>query len=127
MMRRTLHLVTAVVLVVLVAGHGVAAQTSSDIWRSFAERVDVGTEVNVRLNDGRRFRATLVAARSDAMLVQPKTRIPVPIQAVPYEQILRIERAKPGIGAGKAVAIGVATGVGTFFGILALLYGVVGD
>jgi hypothetical protein len=81
----------------------------------------------VRLNDGRRFRATLVATRSDAMLVQPKTRVPVPIQAVPYEQIVRIERTKPGIGTGKAVAIGVATGVGAFFGILALLFAAVGD
>lgn len=126
-MRTALFIMTSVALIVLVAVHGAAAQTSSDIWRSFAERVDVGTEVNVRLNDGRRFRATLVAARSDAMLVQPKTRIPVPIQAVPYEQIVRMERTKPGIGAGKAVAIGVATGVGAFFGILAILFATVGD
>jgi hypothetical protein len=127
-MRQTLHLVTAVLLVVLLTVHSVAAQTTSpDIWRSFVERVDVGTELNVRLDDGRRFRATLVAVRSDAMLVQPKTRVPVPIQAVPYEQIVRVERTKPGVGAAKAVAIGVATGVGTFFGILALLYGAVGD
>lgn len=126
-MRKTLRVVTAVVLVVLVTVHAVGAQTTSDIWRSFAERVDVGTDVNVRLNDGRHFRATLVAVRSDAMLVQPKTRVPVPIQAVPYEQIVRVERAKPGAGVGKAVAIGVATGVGTFFGILALLYGVAAD
>jgi hypothetical protein len=126
-MRKTLHLVTAVVLVVLVTVQAVGAQTSADIWRSFAERVDVGSDVHVRLNDGRHFRATLVAVRSDAMLVQPKTRVPVPIQAVPYEQIVRVERTKPGVGAAKAVAIGVATGVGTFFGILALLYGAVGD
>ena len=126
-MRTPLSIMTSVALMVLVAVHGAAAQTSKDIWRSFAERVDVGTEVNVRLNDGRRFRATLVAARSDAMLVQPKTRVPVPIQAVPYEQIVRMERTKPGIGAGKAVAIGVATGVGAFFGILAILFAAVGD
>ena len=126
-MRTPLSIMTSVALMVLVAVHGAAAQTSPDIWRSFAERVDVGTEVNVRLNDGRRFRATLVAARSDAMLVQPKTRVPVPIQAVPYEQIVRMERTKPGIGAGKAVAIGVATGVGAFFGILAILFAAVGD
>jgi hypothetical protein len=127
-MRQTLHLVTTVLLGVALAVHSVAAQTTSaDIWRSFVERIDVGTELNVRLNDGRRFRATLVVANSDAMLVQPKTRVPVPIQAVPYEQILGIERTKPGVGAAKAVAIGVATGVGTFFGILALLYGAVGD
>ena len=80
--------------------------------------------LNVRLNDGRRLRATLVGVRDNAMLVQPKTRIPVPIQAVRYEDVIQIERTKPGIGAGKAVAIGVATGVGAFFGILALLFAV---
>ena len=48
-MRQTLYLVTAVLLVVLLTVHSVAAQaTSPDIWRSFVERVDVGTELNVR-------------------------------------------------------------------------------
>jgi hypothetical protein len=126
-MRMTIHVATAALVVVVMATHTVTAQTAPDIWRSFAERVEVGTELNVRLNDGTHFRATLVAVRSDAMLVQPKTRVPVPIQAVPFEQIVRVERAKPGVGAAKAVAIGVATGVGTFFGILALLLGVAGD
>ena len=126
-MRKTIHVATTVMLVVLVAAQSAIAQTAPDVWRSFAERLDVGTDLSVRLNDGRRFRATLVGVRTDAMLLQPKTRIPVAIQSVPYEEIVRLERAKPGTGVGKAVAIGVATGVGTFFGILALLYGVVGD
>jgi len=126
-MRKTIHVATTVVLVVLVAVQSTIAQTAPDVWRSFAERLDIGTELTVRLNDGRSFRATLVGVRTDAMLLQPKTRIPVAIQSVPYDVIVRLERAKPGTGVGKAVAIGVATGVGTFFGILALLYGVVGD
>jgi hypothetical protein len=119
--------VTATTLIVFMAAYSVTAQTSSEIWRSFAEQVEVGTELTVRMNDGHQFRATLVGTRDDAMLVQPKTRIPVPIQEVRYEEVTRIERSKPGMGAGKAVAIGVATGVGTFFGILALLLGVAGD
>lgn len=126
-MRKTIRFVMTTTLIVLMAGYSVAAQTSSELWRSFAEKVEVGTELTVRLNDGRHFRATLVGTRDTAMLVQPKTRIPVPIQAVPYEEVTRIERTRPGIGAGKAVAIGVATGVGAFFGILALLLGVAGD
>jgi len=126
-MRTTAHFMTTVALIVFVASHSVTAQTPSDIWRNFAERVDVGTELNVRLTDGSRLRATLVGVRSDAVLLQPKTRVPVPIQAVPYGDIVRLERTKPGIGAGKAVAIGVATGVGTFFGVLAVLFAAYGD
>lgn len=126
-MRKTIRFVTTTTLIVLMASYSVAAQTSSELWRNFAEKVEVGTELTIRLNDGRHFRATLVGTRDTAMLVQPKTRIPVPIQAVPYEEITRIERTRPGISAGRAVAIGVATGIGAFFGILALLLGVAGD
>jgi hypothetical protein len=123
----TIRFVTTTALIVFTMTYSVSAQTSAEIWKSFAERVEVGTELKVRLNDGRRFRATLVGTRDTAMLVQPKARIPVPIQAVPFEDVSQIERTKPGIGAGKAVAIGVATGVGAFFGILALMLSVVSD
>lgn len=126
-MRNPMHLVTTTALIVLLAAHGAVAQTSSEIWRSFAEKMEVGTELTVRLNDGRRFRATFVGTQDTAMLVQPRTRIPVPIQAVPYDEVTRIERTRPGVTAGKAIAIGVATGVGAFFGILALMLGVVSD
>ena len=81
----------------------------------------------MRLNNGRRFRATLVGVRDSAMMVQPKTRIPVPIQAVPYDDVMQIERTRSGIGAGKAVAIGVAAGVGAFFAVVALFMGIAGD
>ena len=125
-MHRTSHFIITTLLIVLVAVHSVAAQTTADVWRSFAERVDVGTELNVRLNDGRRMRATLVGVRADAVLLQPKTRIPVSIQAVPYDTIVGMER-KAGHSAGKAVAIGVATGVGAFFGIMLLIVAAVAD
>ena len=126
-MRQTIHFITTTALIVLLAVHSVAGQTSSEVWRSFAEQVEVGTELSVRLNDGRHFKATLVGVRDDAMLMQPRTRVPVPIQAVPYGDVVRLERTKPGMGAGKAIAIGAATGVGAFFGILALMISVVSD
>ena len=126
-MHRTSHFIITALLIVLMAVQSVAAQTTADVWRSFAERVDVGTELNVRLNDGRRMRATLVGVRADAVLLQPKTRIPVSIQAVPYDSIVRMEPRKAGHSAGKAVAIGVATGVGAFFGIMLLIVAAVAD
>ena len=126
-MRYASHVVTTAVLIVLMAVQGVTAQTASDAWKTFVERVDVGTELNVRLTDGRRIRATLIGVRDDAVLLQPKTRIPVSIQAVPYDAIVRMEPRKAGHSAGKAVAIGVATGVGVFFGIMALIVIAIGD
>ncbi len=126
-MRYTSHAVTTTVLVVLMAVQGVTAQTTSDVWKTFVERVDVGTELNVRLSDGRRIRATLIGVRDDAVLLQPKTRIPVSIQAVPYDAIVRMEPRKAGHSAGKAVAIGVAAGVGVFFGVMLLIVAAVAD
>jgi hypothetical protein len=126
-MRYASHVVTTAVLIVLMAVQGVTAQTASDAWKTFVERVDVGTELNVRLTDGRRIRATLIGVRDDAVLLQPKTRIPVAIQAVPYDAIVRMEPRKAGHSAGQAVAIGVATGVGVFFAIMALIVAAIGD
>jgi hypothetical protein len=100
------------------------AQTppQSEIWRAFAQKVDVGTRVKVRLDDGQRVVATLIEADADGVLVQPRTRVPVPLQRIAYDRIASLERDDArGIGAGKAVAIGVASGVGAFLGTLLIL------
>ena len=118
---------TTAVLVLMIAVQSATAQTAPDVWRTFVERVDLGTELNVRLNDGRRIRATLVGVRDDAVLLQPKTRIPVAIQAVPYDAIVLMEPRKAGHGSARAIALGMAAGVGVFFSIMALLFAAVGD
>ena len=126
-MSKHTRVLPATFLITIISLQSIAAQTTTEVWRSFAERIVVGTELNVRLNNGQRFRATLVGAQHDVVLLQPKTRIPVPVQAISYDSIVRIEPRKAGQGVGKAVAIGVATGVGTFFGVMALLVAAVGD
>ena len=92
------------------------------MWRVFAERLDVGSRIKLRMRDGQRVTATLIQASPDALLLQPRTRTPVPVQRVPYDDIVSIERDdQRGIGAGKAVAIGVASGVGAFLGTLLII------
>src|SRR5687768_14075943 len=99
-----------------------SAQGQGDTWRTFAEKLEVGTTLTVHLRNGQRFRATLIAAQDEALLLQPKTRVPVPVQPVPYDTILSIERrSEGGIGAGKAAAIGVASGAGAFLAVLLIL------
>ena len=118
-LRRVLAIVLTVAIAAPIAASG---QGQGDTWRGFAEKMDVGTEINVRLRNGQRFRATLVAAQDEALLLQPKTRVPVPVQPVPYDDILSIERrSERGISAGKAAAIGVASGVAGFLGVLLIL------
>jgi hypothetical protein len=126
-MSKHTRVLPATFVITIISLQSIAAQTTTEVWRSFAERIVVGTELNVRLNNGQRFRATLVGAQHDVVLLQPKTRIPVPVQAISYDSIVRIEPRKAGQGVGKAVAIGVAAGVGTFFGVMALLVAALGD
>jgi hypothetical protein len=123
---RTIRIVTTVILVAITAVGG-SAQAPADTWRAVAEDVGLGSEVNVRLSDGRRVRATLVGVRDDVVLLQPRTRVPVPVQPVSYSEIVSLERRGKGIGTGKAVAIGVATGVGALFGMMAIMVALVGD
>ena len=121
---RHINRIIVAALIALLLAMPAAAQDQGGVWREFAARVDVGSELTVRLRDGQRFRATLIAVRDDAMLVQPKTRVPVPVQPVPYDAIQSLERRREGgIGPGKAAAIGVASGVGTFFALLLIALG----
>ncbi len=113
----------ALLLIITIATPSFAqTQAQGDIWRAFAQKVDVGTRVKLRLDDGQRVVATLIEANADGLLVQPRTRVPVPVQRIAYERIASLERDDGrGIGAGKAIAIGVASGVGAFLGTLLIL------
>jgi hypothetical protein len=124
----TTHALALLLILALMAPTWAAAQVPPDVWRGFVEKVDPGTEINVRLRDGKRFRAILVGARPDSVLLQPKTRITVPVQSVPYDAIASLERrSKGGMGAGKAAAIGVGSGVAVFFGIMAIVFAAFSD
>lgn len=128
-MTKVLGFSGALVLTTLMVASPLLAQTqdSAAIWRIFAEKVEVGTRIKVRLRDERPFTATLVDARPDALLLQPKTRLPVPVRPVAYVDIVSIERDKGRIGAGKAAAIGVASGAGAFVAILVILMATLSD
>ena len=120
--------VALLLLVSLLTPRVAWAQAPADVWRTFAEKVGVGTEITVRLRDGQRFRATLVGVGEDALMVQPKTRVPVPVQPVPYDAVLSLEQRKGnGANAAKVAAIGVATGVGAFLAVLGILAAVYSD
>lgn len=126
---RTLKRALALLLIfTLMAPTWAAAQVPPDVWRGFVEKMDVGTELNVRLRDGMRFRAVLVGVQPGAVLLHPKTRITVPVQSVPFDAIASLERRKQaGMSAGKAAAIGVGTGVAAFFTIMAIVFAAFDD
>jgi hypothetical protein len=109
-------------LPMLAPSTAVAQMAQADVWRVFAQRIEVGSRVRVRLDDGRRVAATLIDAGDDGLLVQPKTRVPVLAQRIGYDRITSIERDKArGMSAGKAVVIGVVSGVGAVLGMFLIL------
>ena len=118
-----------IVALLMMPASGVAqAGNDAETWRSFVENVPVGSELDVRLRSGQRFRATLVRTTTDTLMVLPKTRVPVPVQPVRYEEIASLERHQHnGMSGGKAAAIGVASGVGGFFAALLVLLALVSD
>ena len=120
----------AIAMIISLALSPAAAQgtADADVWRTFAEQLDVGARIRVRLVDGERVTATLVQAAPDQLLLQPITRQPVPVQRVRYDQIVSIERDEQrGVSAAKAAAIGVASGVGAFFGVMLIFLAVALD
>ena len=114
-------MISILLLIAAIASDRVIAQTPAmaDTWRVFAQQVEVGTRLKIRLDDGQRITATLIEANAGGLLIQPRTRVPVPVQAVAYNRIASLERDDArGIGAGKAIAAGVASGVGAFLAML---------
>ena len=108
---------TAVVIAALILSTSTGFAQSP--WRTIAQQVPAGSVVKVRLASGQSFSAVLVRPDEDSVLLQPRTRQPVPVQSVRYDAILSMERVGGhGVGVGKAVAIGAAVGGAAFLGLL---------
>ena len=100
-----------VALVMSMAPGPASAQTTNDglAWRELAQKLQAGVAIDMRLRDGRHFKATFVAAHDDAIAVQRKTRVPVPIEQVPYDAITSMSRVQSGSSSGARIA-GIAFG-----------------
>jgi hypothetical protein len=99
-----------------------------EIWRAFAEKLEPGKTLKIRLKDGSRFRATLLHVSPDAMTVQPRTRAAVPPQRVLFDRIetMEVDHGK-GVGIGKAVAVGASVAAGAWLALMAIAFAVWGD
>jgi hypothetical protein len=120
--------IAALIVALLIPGLAGAQVVPPDVWRDVATRAGAGSEVHVRLTDGTKFRATLVRVDDAGVMVQPKTRKPVPVQAVPYAAIASLELPrKGGMGAAKAALIGVGVGAAAFWGMVGIALAIWSD
>jgi len=86
----------------------------------YVQRLPTGSKVKVERTDGSSLKGTLMKAGADTIVVQKNTRVPEPPIEIPVAQIARVT-IDSGTSTGKAVGIGIASGVGAFFAILAIL------
>jgi hypothetical protein len=96
------------------------AQTDPTLMADYIRQLRVGSRVKVVRATGEVFRATLMKGDADPIVVQRRTRIPEPPITIPVSDIAALEIEKPE-SIGRAVAIGIATGVGATFGLLLLI------
>jgi hypothetical protein len=107
-----------------------APVTTADrqILADFVERLDLGTRVKVTVTGNRTLRGTLVKRTADALVLQPRARVPEPLVEIRYTDLLAIEpETRTNGGTTKAIAIGVAVGVGAVVGTLFILAALLSD
>jgi len=102
------------------------AAVSTVSMSEYVQRLQTGSRVKVERTDGSSLRGTLMKAGADAIVVQKNTRVPEPPIEIPVAQIARVT-IDAGTSTGKAVGIGIASGVGAFFAILAILAATIED
>jgi hypothetical protein len=119
---KVLRLIMGAVLALPLTSIPASAQSNDDsAWRALAEQLEGGVAVDVRLRDGQHFKATFIAARPDAMLVQRKTRVPVSVEQVNYDSIASLSRAQTSkLSGGKIAAIALGS-AGAVVGVLWLI------
>lgn len=108
----------------------VLASRDSDIALigSYVRQLPLGSRVRVSLSDGTVIRGTLIKADGDPIAVQRHTRLPETPLQIPLNSVISVELEKRGRGGtARAVAIGVATGVGALLGVMLILAAIFSD
>ena len=86
-------------------------------WRTFAQRLEIGELISVRMRDGRQMRGYFLDVAGDAVRVRPKTRIPVAARDIPLGDIEFMQRRTEGRSPGAKVLMGVGIAGGAVLGL----------
>ena|SRR5436190_908720 len=109
----------AAVLIVALAACSLQAEQAvneEQAWRRLVAALEPAAMVSVRLKDGKRIVGTVLEHSDESLVLKPRTRIPVPAQAIAFSEIDSIERKKIGWSPGAKVSLGI----GVSFGVLML-------
>jgi hypothetical protein len=96
--------------------------TDRTVMADYVQRIAAGSRVRVERTNGDAMRGTLMKATEQSITVQRNTRVAEPPVEIPIDEVARVTVDNGGgASTAKAIGIGIASGVGTFFGILAIL------
>lgn len=95
--------------------------TDTATMADYVQRLPAGSRVRVDRTNGHSVRGTLMRASGQAIIVQANTRIPEAPLEIPLSDVTRVALEGSGTSTARTVGIGIAAGVGTFLGILAIL------
>lgn len=109
-------------VVFLAASSAIAKQRREppEVWRGFAERLEPGAFVRVRLIDHGQVKGQFVMTDGEILRIKPKTRIPVPIRDIEFANIESIERQNDGWSPGAKVLTGIGVGLGVLLVVAAV-------
>jgi len=99
-----------------------------EVWRAYAALLPAGAPVDVSIAGEDRMTAELLAVDAAGLLLKPRTRIPEPSRRVGFDRIeqLRLHIGPTPAERTGAVAAGIGTGAGVFFGVLMMLFAAFG-
>ena len=102
------------------------AVSSPASMAEYVRHLPIGSRVRVELAGGRTVKGTLMRADETAVVISPATRVPEPPLDIPLSTVQRIELGRAS-NLGKTIAIGAAAGAAATFGVLFLLFAMLGD
>jgi hypothetical protein len=107
--------IVCTLIFVFVVPPAIGKQTveSPEVWKAFAEKLEPGAFIRVRLKDGHEVKGHFVIVDDRSVRVTPKTRLPVRVRQFQFTDIASIDRQREGWSPGSKVLAGVAIGVGT--------------
>ena len=94
----------------------------------FVQKLAPGTTIRVDRVTGRSVRGALLKATPEAIVVQPRTRLPEPPVEIRIADIVRVlPEANGGRSLGKAIGAGAAAGAGAALGVFLVLLAIFSD
>ena len=124
---KTQKVLIGLLIVALTAPFTMASQREpAEVWRSFAEKLEAGAFVRVRLVGHRQVKGHVVMVDGDILRLKPKTRVPVPIRDLQFADIESIDRQQEGWSPGKKILVGAGIGGGIVLGVAAAIFALAG-